>query len=72
MLNEHYAAEIMQALTVLPDEKVVEARDFVFFLKDRYCQQHTEEQNIDDSDDWTDEDMHEATAVMIKRAAQMV
>ena len=72
MLNEQYTKEIVQALAVLPDEKVVEAHDFVLFLKDRYSQEATQERPVNRSDFWTEEDLHDFTASSMRYADQVL
>lgn len=50
--------EILQILSGLPPDKVIEVRDFVHFLQS----QHQKSQAIDESDEWTDEDLRDFTA----------
>jgi len=50
--------EILRALSGLPPEKISEVLDFVDFLQSRYQKSQT----IDDSDEWSDEDLHDFTA----------
>lgn len=51
-------AEILQVLNGLPPEKIIEVKDFVNFLHAQYQRS----QNIDESSDWSDEDLREFTA----------
>ncbi len=55
MLTRDEAAQIIRALRGLPAERVREVRDFALFLKER--SQHPE--TIDESDEWTDEDIRD-------------
>lgn len=58
MINDVQTREILQALKTLPPEKVNEVRDFVVFLQYQYKKSQT----IDESDEWTDEDLKDFTA----------
>jgi hypothetical protein len=48
--------EILDVLKNLPSEKVDEVKDFAIFLRERYGKNEI----IDESDEWTDEDLREA------------
>jgi hypothetical protein len=58
MINETQTTEILQALKTLPPDKVSEVRDFVVFLQYQY----KKTQNIDESDEWTNDDLSDFTA----------
>jgi hypothetical protein len=66
MLTKKQAEEILRALSTLPSEKVVEVQDFILFLKERYGY----EKAVDKSEAWTDEDLHDLTAAVLKHADQ--
>lgn len=66
MLTRKQAEEILRALSMLPPDKIAEVQDFVFFLKERYGY----EKAVDESSVWTDEDLHDLTAAVLKRADQ--
>jgi hypothetical protein len=57
MINETQTVEILQALKNLPPEKVSQVRDFVVFLQSQYDKSRL----IDESDEWTDEDLRDFT-----------
>ncbi len=48
--------EIVDLLESLPSEKIAEVKDFALFLRERY--KNTEA--IDESDEWSDEDLQDA------------
>jgi len=52
MNSQTYAEEIVHALRALPSEKILEVRDYVLFLKNRYGKQQETEQA-----DWSESDM---------------
>lgn len=58
MINDTETTEILQVLKTLPPEKIVAVRDFVVFLQSQY----EKSQIIDESDEWSDEDLQEFTA----------
>ena len=62
------ALEIFRAISVLPQHKVDEVRDFANFLKDRYSPTET----IDYSETWTEEDIQDLTAFALQHAMQTV
>jgi len=66
MLTKKQAEEILRTLTALPFEKVAEVRDFVRFLKGHSKRERT----LDESNVWTDEDLHDLTAVVLKHGDQ--
>jgi hypothetical protein len=48
--------EIVDLLKSLPSEKIAEVKDFALFLRERYKDTKT----IDESDEWSDEDLQDA------------
>ena len=48
-------SEVINAITSLSPEQIGEVRDFVLFLKSR------PQPAIDESDDWSDEDLRDVT-----------
>lgn len=68
MLTRRQAEEILRALTVLPPDKVVEAQDFVLFLKEHYGHERT----VNESDAWTEEDLRDLTAAVMNHADRTV
>lgn len=66
MLTTTQAKEILKAISVLPPERVLAVQDFVLFLKDRYGY----EKPIDESETWTEDDLHDLTVAVLKHADQ--
>jgi Protein of unknown function (DUF2281). len=66
MLTRRQAEEILRALSTLPSEKVVEVQDFILFLKQRYGY----EKAVDESEAWTEEDLHDLTGAVLNHADQ--
>jgi len=66
MLTKTQAEDILRALIALPSEKIVEVQDFVLFLKERYVGENA----INESDFWTEEDLQDLTAAVLKHADQ--
>ena len=58
MITEVETTEILKALKGLPPEKVTEVRNFVDFLQSQYQQS----QILDESDEWSDEDLRDFTS----------
>ncbi|MEQ1606483.1 MAG: DUF2281 domain-containing protein [Pyrinomonadaceae bacterium] len=58
MITEVETTEILRALDGLPPDKVIEVRDFVNFLHSQY----QKSQVIDQSDEWSDEDLRDFTS----------
>ena len=54
--------EIVKALWHLPADKLLEAKNFVLSLKERYGY----EQPVDCSDEWTDEDRQDFTLASLQ------
>lgn len=67
MLTTGQAKEILTALSVLPPERILEVHHFVLFLKDRYGSAKP----VDESDAWTDEDIHDLTVAVLQHAEQV-
>ncbi len=63
MLKPKEIAEISLALWYLPLEKVEEIKKLVLELK----QQHGYDEPVDDSDEWTEEDMRDAANEVFRR-----
>ena len=63
-MTKTLALEIIETLKTLPPEKIAEVRDFALFLRE----QHNKTQNIDYSDEWTDEDMRDVTTASLRYA----
>jgi hypothetical protein len=55
--------EIVKALWHLPADKLLEAKNFVLSLKERYGY----EKPVDCSEDWTEEDMKDAQIASLRR-----
>jgi len=68
MVSREHAEEILQALRVLPPDKVAEVHDFVLFLRQRYGKAP----DVDESTVWTQEDLHDVTAAVWQEAEQAV
>ena len=52
MTSQACAEEIVHALRALPTDKILEVRDYVLFLKNRYGKQEEPEQS-----DWSESDI---------------
>jgi hypothetical protein len=63
MWTQKQVEEIVQALWYLPADKLVEAKNFVLSLKERYGY----DQPVDCSDDWTEDDERDATLASMRR-----
>lgn len=59
-MSETQTVEIIDAIKSLPTEKIAEVRDFVMFLRERYGEKEKTDAT-DYSDEWTDEDLRDAT-----------
>jgi hypothetical protein len=66
MLSKRQVEEIVIALSALPPERVSEAQDFIFFLKERYGY----DKSIDHSEAWSDEDLNDLTTAVLANADQ--
>jgi hypothetical protein len=63
MLKQKEIDEIGQLLWFLPLDKLTDVREYVIALKKRYGYDNP----IDDSDEWTEEDMRDATEASLRR-----
>lgn len=63
-MSEIQTLEIIDVLKSLPSEKLAEVKDFAVFLKERYGDQEI----IDESDEWTDEDYRDASNASMRYA----
>jgi hypothetical protein len=61
-MTETQTLEIIEVLNALPAEKVAEVRDFAIFLRERY----TNNQTVDESDEWTEEDLQDVTIASLR------
>lgn len=66
MLSKRQVEEIVIALSALPPERLSEAQDFIFFLKERYG--YTK--STDYSEAWSDEDLNDLTSAVLANADQ--
>lgn len=65
MLTNGQAEEILRALSTLPSDKVAEVQDFILFLKERYGLH----KGVDESDAWSEEDIHDLTTAVLNYAS---
>jgi hypothetical protein len=68
MIKHTQAKEILEALSVLPPDKVTEVYDFVAFLKERYSQRTA----VDVSDAWSEEDLHDLMQASLAHAERTI
>jgi hypothetical protein len=61
-MTETQTLEISEVLNALPAEKVAEVRDFAIFFRERY----TNNQTVDESDEWTAEDLRDVTIASLR------
>ena len=66
MLSTEIAKEILKSLATLPADKVIEVRDFVGYLKDRYSRKP----NLGLSDEWSDEDLRDLNLTVLRHAEE--
>jgi hypothetical protein len=66
MLSQEQAQEILKALSSLPAEKIAEAQDFIFYLKERFGQHSA----INESDGWSEEDIRDLANAALNYADQ--
>lgn len=57
-MTETETLEIIRTIRSLPSDKIEELKDFAFFLREKYGN----ETLIDESDEWTEEDIEEFAA----------
>ena len=67
MMNETQTLEILEVIKHLPAEKVDEVKDFAVFLRERYGKSEI----INESDEWTDEDLNDVTNVSLGYAEEV-
>ncbi len=60
-MTETQTIELIDAVKSLPPERIDEVKDFAIFLKERYAKPEI----IDDSDEWSDEDLRDFTAASL-------
>ena len=66
-MNNTQTLEILDVLKTLPTEKVDEVKDFAVFLRERYGKIEV----VDESDEWTEEDLQEVTNASIGFAEEV-
>ena len=66
MLTTTQAKEILTALSILPPERILEVQNFILSLKDRYGLNKP----VNESETWTEEDIHDLTVTVLKHADQ--
>lgn len=64
IMTDTQTLEILEVIKSLPAEKVDEVKDFAIFLRERYGKA----ENIDESDEWTDEDLRDVTIASLRYA----
>lgn len=66
MWTQERINEIVEALRHLPADRLLQARDYVVSLKEQYghCQP------IEECEDWSEEDLREATVASLNRLDQ--
>ena len=67
-MTDTQTLEILDVLKNLPSEKIDEVKDFAVFLRERYGRS----ENIDESDEWTDEDLQDAANTSMSHAGEDV
>jgi hypothetical protein len=63
-MTDTQTLEILEVIKSLPAEKVDEVKDFAIFLRERYGKPEI----IDESDEWTDEDLRDVTIASLRYA----
>ena len=66
-MTDAQTLEILDVLKSLPSDKVAEVKDFAVFLRERYGKG----ENIDDSDEWTDEDLQDVSNASLNFADEV-
>jgi hypothetical protein len=66
-MTDSQTLEILDVLKSLPSEKVAEVKDFAVFLRERYGKSEI----IDESDEWTDEDLQDVSTASINYAEEV-
>lgn len=67
-MTDTQTLEILNVLKNLPSEKIDEVKDFAVFLRERYGNN----ESIDESDEWTDEDFRDAANASLNYAGEEV
>lgn len=65
-MTETQTLEILNVLKNLPSERIAEVKDFAVFLRERYGNVEI----VDESDEWSDEDLRDAAFASAKYAGQ--
>ena len=63
-MTDTQTLEILEVIKSLPAEKVAEVKDFAIFLRERYGKTEM----VDESDEWTDEDLRDVTIASLRYA----
>lgn len=66
-MTETQTLEILDVLKSLPSEKIAEVKDFAVFLRERYGKS----EDVDESDEWTDEDLRDAANASLNYACEV-
>ena len=64
IMTDTQTLEILEVIKSLPAEKIDEVKDFAIFLRERYGKTEI----IDESDEWTDEDLRDITIASLRYA----
>ena len=67
-MTDTQTLEIINVLKNLPSEKIDEVKDFAVFLRERYGKNET----VDESDEWTEEDLQDAANTSINYAGENI
>lgn len=66
-MTDAQTLEILKDLKSLPSDKVAQAKDFIAYLRERYGK----DEMIDESDEWTDEDLRNAANASLNYASEV-
>ena len=66
-MTDSQTLEILDVLKSLPSDKVAEVKDFADFLRERYGKSKA----IDESDEWTDEDLQDISNASLNYADEV-
>jgi hypothetical protein len=69
MIKQSEAKEILNLLRSLPADKIAEVKDFALFLKARYG---TEAEAVDESSEWSEEDIKDLSATTLDYSDQVL
>lgn len=67
-MTDTQTLEILNVVKNLPSEKIDEVKDFAVFLRERYGKNEI----VDESDEWTDEDLQDAANASINHAGENI